>query len=195
MGVPDRWRKFSAWVERDRVRSTRGTCCCKEAFLLGRDFSLAQITGKVSSGQSERAMSKGGILIIVALLCATAVAASAGNPVWSISVFGLKGEPLGDLTLELADESADTCVSGAWKKARLLQSSFQSLAKLFETKDYFPTYESDGEVLTIQLNSPRMCDAYLLLTGKFSTRDGSGDYTSTGLGGGELRGTFTAKKQ
>jgi hypothetical protein len=139
-------------------------------------------------------MSKGGILIVVALLCAAVVAASARDPVWSINVTGVKGESLGALTLELTNESARTCLSGDWKKARLLQSSFQSLAKLFESKGYFPTYELNGADLTIQLNSPGMCDAYILLTGKLSARDGSGDYTSEGLGGGELRGTFTAKR-
>jgi hypothetical protein len=139
-------------------------------------------------------MSKGGILIVVALLCAAVVAASARDPVWSISVLGVKGESLGALTLELTDESADTCISGDWKKARLLQSSFPSLAKLFETKGYFPAYELNGKDITIQLNSPGMCDAYRLLTGKISAREGSGDYTSTGMFGGEKLGTFTAKR-
>ena len=69
--------------------------------------------------------------------------------VWSLNVVGLKGESLGILTLELTDESASTCMSGEWKKSHLIQSSFQSLAEQFETKDYFPTYEADGQVLTI----------------------------------------------
>ena len=69
--------------------------------------------------------------------------------VWSLNVVGLKGESLGTVTLELTDESASTCMSGEWKKAHLIQSSFQSPAKQFETKDYFPTYETDGQVLTI----------------------------------------------
>ena len=95
-------------------------------------------------------MSKGGILVIVALSCVAAVAAlwaSAGNAVWSISVVGLKGEALGTLTLELTNESARTCMSGDWKKARVIQSSFQPLATQLETKDYFPTYEEDGDGL------------------------------------------------
>jgi len=78
-----------------------------------------------------------------------APAASAPGTVLSLSVAGLKGESLGILTLELSDESARTCMSGEWKKARIIQSSLQSLAMEFETKNYFPTYETDGQILTI----------------------------------------------
>ena len=108
---------------------------------------------------------------------------------------GLKGEVLGTVTLELSDESARTCMAGAWKKARIIQSSFQSFSKQFEAKDYFPTYEATGETLTIQLNSPNLCDAYLFLSGKFTEREGKGDYFAEGLGGVNPLGTFTAKRR
>ena len=155
------------------------------------------ITATVSPDQAERGMSKSGILVVVALLCVaagSALWASADHPVWSISVVGLKGKASGTFTLELTDEKADTCMSGDWKKARVVQSSFQPLTKRLEAKDYFPTYEADGEVLTIQLNSPGLCDAYELLSGKFSGREGRGDYSSEGLFGGTALGTFTAKR-
>jgi hypothetical protein len=124
-----------------------------------------------------------------------ALAASAPGSVWSINVVGLKGESLGTVTLELSDESARTCMFGEWRKARLIQSSFQSLAKQFETKDYFPTYETNGQTLTIQLNPPGLCDAYLFLSGTFTERDGKGDYVAEGLGGASPLGTFTAKRR
>jgi len=142
-------------------------------------------------------VSKSGILVVVALSCVAAVAAlwaSAGHAVWSISVIGLKGEALGTLTLELTGESADTCMGGDWKKIRVVQTSFQPVAERMEAIDYFPTYEADGEVLTIQLNRPDICDAYELLSGKFSGREGRGDYSTLGLGGGTRLGTFAAKK-
>jgi hypothetical protein len=142
-------------------------------------------------------MSKGGILVVVALLCVAAVAtlwASAGHAVWSISVVDLKGEPLGSFTLELTDESADTCMGGVWKKARVVQTSFDPLAERMEAKDYFPTYDADSEVLTIQLNPPDLCDAYVLLRGKFSGHEASGDYHTWGFGGATPLGTFTAKR-
>lgn len=120
---------------------------------------------------------------------------SANAPVWSISVVGLKGEALGTITLQLMDESANTCMSGDWKKARLISSSFQSPAKQFETGDYFPTYERKGHKLTVQMNPPGLCDAYLFLSGKFGEREGKGDYTGEGLGGVTPLGTFTAKRQ
>jgi hypothetical protein len=138
------------------------------------------------------------MLVIVALLCSTPIVAqaeSATGPIWSINVVGLKGEPLGTVTLELTDEGARTCMSGDWKKARLIQSSFQSPTKQLETKDYFPTYEANGQTVTIQLNPPGLCDAYLMLSGKFSGNDGNGDYNSLGLGGVRPLGTFTAKRQ
>lgn len=138
------------------------------------------------------------LLVVIALLFVAPIAAqaaSAEGPVWSISVVGLKGEPLGTITLELTDEKADTCMSGEWKKARLIQSSFPSLVTEFETKDYFPTYEAKGHVLTIQLNPPGLCDAYLFLSGHFTERDGKGDYRTFGLGYGNSLDTFTAKRQ
>jgi hypothetical protein len=122
-------------------------------------------------------------------------AASALGAVWSINVVGLKGESLGAVTLELTDESARTCMSGDWRKAHLIQSSFQSPTKQFETKEYFPTYEANGQVITIQLNPPGLCDAYLFLSGNFSEREGMGDYNASGLGGVTRLGTFTAKRQ
>jgi|SRR3954471_15543986 hypothetical protein len=143
-------------------------------------------------------MSKDRILVIVALLCFSPVAAQAESvtgSVWSISVLGLKGESLGTITLGLTDESARTCMSGEWKRARLISSSFQSPAKQFETGDYFPTYETKGQILTIQMNPPGLCDAYLFLKGKFTEHEGKGDYVALGLGGATPLGTFTAKKR
>jgi hypothetical protein len=124
-----------------------------------------------------------------------ALAASATRSVWSIDVVGLKGESLGAFTIELSDESTGTCMSGQWKKARLISSSFQLFSKLVDDKSYFPTYETDGQTLTIQLNSPRLCDAYVMLSGKFTERDGRGEYFSESLGGANHLGTFTAEKQ
>ncbi|HSC17666.1 MAG TPA: hypothetical protein VLC74_02020 [Rhizomicrobium sp.] len=126
---------------------------------------------------------------------AIAMAAAAPGSVWSINVVGLKGEPLGTITLELLDEGADTCMSGEWKKARLMQSSFHSPAQQFETGDYFPTYETHGPSVTIQLNPPGLCDAYLFLEGKFTEHDGKGDYVGLSLGGTKPLGTFTARRQ
>ena len=142
-------------------------------------------------------MSKDRIVFVVALLFTpiAAQAAPATGSVWSIKVVGLKHESLGAVTLELTDENARTCMSGEWKKARLISSSFQSPAKRFETKDYFPTYEINGQTLTIQMNPPGLCDAYLFLSGKFSDREGKGDYDALGLGGAIPLGTFTAKRQ
>lgn len=122
-------------------------------------------------------------------------AASVTHSVWSINVVGLKGELLGTFTLELSDESTDTCMSGEWKKARLVRSSFPALPNPVDSKSYFPTYESDGQTLTIQLNSPRLCDAYLMLSGKFTDREGKGEYFSESLGGANHLGTFTAERQ
>ncbi len=142
-------------------------------------------------------MSKGWMLAVVAVLCVAAGAAlwaSAGNAVWSISVVGLKGEALGTFTVELTDESAQSCMSGDWRKVRVVQSTFQPLTTHLESKDYYPSYEADGEVLTIQLNSPGLCDAYVFLGGTFSGREGRGDYRTMGLDGGEPLGTFTAKR-
>ena len=121
--------------------------------------------------------------------------APAPGSVWSISIVDLKGKSLGTITLELTDESTHTCMSGEWKKTRLISSSFQSPEKALESKEYIPTYETEGQTLTIQLNPPNLCDAYLFLTGKFTERDGKGDYTTYGLGGGIPRGKFTAKRQ
>jgi hypothetical protein len=152
-------------------------------------------------------MKASAILLSLASVALPAMAQTANNPhpaalaelatrsVWSISVVGLKGESLGAFTLQLSDESTDTCMSGQWKKARLLQSSFQSLSKRVDDKDSFLTYEIDGQVLTIQLNSPRLCDAYVMLSGKFSEREGKGEYFSEGLGGANHLGTFTAVRQ
>ena len=128
-------------------------------------------------------------------LPSAALAASATHSVWSINVVGLKGESLGTFTLELLDESTDTCMSGEWKKARLIQSSFQSLPKRVDDQGYFPTYETNGQNLTIQLNSPRLCDAYVMLSGKFTEREGRGEYFSESLGGANHLGTFTAERQ
>jgi len=109
-------------------------------------------------------------------------------------VVGLKGEALGSFTLELTDESAETCMGGVWKKGRVVQTSFQPLTERMKAKDYFPTYDADGEVLTIQLNPPDLCDAYVLLRGKFSGEEASGDYHAWGFGGSTPLGTFTAKR-
>jgi len=122
-------------------------------------------------------------------------ATSLSRSVWSINVVGLKGEPSGTFTLELTDEGTDTCMSGEWKKARLIQSSFQVIPNPSDDKGYFPTYEVDGQTLTIQLNSPGLCDAYLMLSGKFTEREGRGKYFSESLFGGHHLGTFTAKRQ
>lgn len=110
-------------------------------------------------------------------------------------MLGLKGEPLGSFKIELLEEDTDTCMSGHWKKARLIQSSFQLLTQTIGDKAYFPTYEANGEKLTIQLNPPRLCDAYVMLEGKFTKRKGKGEYFGMGLGRVDRLGTFTAEKQ
>jgi hypothetical protein len=69
------------------------------------------------------------------------------------------------------------------------------LSTLVDDKSYFPTYETDGQSLTIQLNSPGLCDAYSMLSGKFTKREGSGEYYSEGLEGVNRLGTFTAERQ
>ena len=125
---------------------------------------------------------------------ATQVAASPGS-IWSINVVGLKGEPLGTVKLEFLNENVRTCMEGKWKRARLVESSFPSIAKLFGTKDDFPTYEENGQNLRIQLNPPGLCDAYLFLHGRFTEQGGKGDYLALGLGGAKFLGAFTAKRQ
>jgi hypothetical protein len=152
-------------------------------------------------------MKASGILFSLASFALPAMAQTASKPppavltasairsVWSINVVGLKREALGEFTIELSDESTDTCMSGEWKKARLVKSSFQLLSKRVEDKSYFPTYERDGQTLTIQLNSPGLCDAYMMLSGKFAERDGKGEYFSESLGGANHLGTFTAERQ
>jgi len=137
------------------------------------------------------------LTLIAALLCFTSLAAhAASDSVWAVNVVGLKGEPLGTLTLELTDESTSTCMAGNWKKARLVESSFPSLARLFEEKGYFPTYQKDGPAaLTIQLYPATVCDAYLFLGGKFTGREAEGDYFTFNMHGGDNLGTFTAKRR
>lgn len=131
------------------------------------------------------------IAFIVALWCLTPVAAQAEpstEPVWSIVVVGLKGEPLGRLTLELTDQPAPTCMSGDWKRARILSSSFHEGTE-------FLAFEREGQVLTIQLNQPGLCDAYSLLSGKFSANEGKGNYTTLSIVAAKPLGTFTAKRR
>ena len=143
-------------------------------------------------------MSKVDIIAVAALLCFTHLAAHAAPAqVWSVSVIDLKSEPLGTVTLELTDESTHTCMAGKeWKKARVIDSSFPSLARLFETKGYFPTYTEDGpHAITIQLNPSTLCDGYLFLGGKFTEHEAKGDYFTFNMHGGDKLGTFTAKKQ
>jgi hypothetical protein len=115
--------------------------------------------------------------------------------VWSIKLVGLKGEPLGNVTLEFTDENAKTCMSGEWKKTRIINRSFQSPDNKFETKEYYPTYEVNDHVVTIQLNPPDLCDAYIMLDGDFREREGEGRYNVMGLDGVSPLGTFTAKRR
>jgi hypothetical protein len=122
-----------------------------------------------------------------------AQAAPAPGSVWSINVLGLKGESLGHFTIQLLDESGDWGCASRVRKARLMQGAVPSNARKFETKDYFPTYRTDGARLTILLTS--ICDYSLFLSGRFSAREGHGDYAESGRGYGKTLGTFTAKRQ
>ncbi len=112
-------------------------------------------------------------------------------------MFGLKGESLGNFTIELSDEiGARSCGGGFLKKARLMQNSVQSVAKEAETKGYFPTYWAHGERLMIELDQPGVCDGGLVVEGKFAPREGKGDYFSVSRGNfRHPLGTFTAVKR
>ena len=124
-----------------------------------------------------------------------ALAAWAPGSVWSINLVGLKGEALGNFTIQLLAESGDWSCGGPERKARLIQSSIRSiaLAREFETKGYFPTYRADGARMTIQLT--HVCDYGLYLSGTFTGREGKGDYVESSRGHGKTLGTFTAKRR
>jgi hypothetical protein len=152
----------------------------------------------MSMRQWERSMPRSAIIFSFALLIGTtlvATAAPSSNPVWLFSLFGVKGEALGEFTLELTGEPADTCVSGEWKKARVLRNSVQWLADRLEQNDYFPTYIIEGGSFQVQLNPPGLCDAYTTLSGKISGNEARGEYLSEGMFGGEALGTFRASRQ
>jgi hypothetical protein len=119
----------------------------------------------------------------------------APGSVWSINVIGLKGEPLGNLTIQLLNESGNWSCGGREWKARLIQNSVRSvaLAREFETKSYFPTYRTNGARLTI--NFAHVCDYSLYLSGNFTAREGKGDYAESKRGSKETLGTFTAKRR
>lgn len=152
------------------------------------------------------------LLLLTASLTLPALAQPASNSflapaatprsIWSINIVGLKGEPLGAITMELSGESARTCMSGEWKKVRVIESSFPSLkdqarinGEQFGIKEIFPTYRTDGQIVVVQLNPPGLCDAYELLSGQFTERDGRGDYVAMGLRGIIPMGTFSAKRR
>ena len=143
-------------------------------------------------------MFRGLILAFIAVLNIVGFAvpaASDSNPVWVISLLGVKGEALGTMTFELTTEPAKSCLSGEWKKVRVLQNSVQTLSDWFTMNDYYPSYSLDDGFFSIQLNMPGWCDAYRMLTGKLSDHEVSGEYTSDGMFGGTSLGTFTARKQ
>jgi hypothetical protein len=152
------------------------------------------------------------ILPFLALLAFSAIAQPPSNQIraqgapalgsiWSIAASGLKGEPLGKFRIQFLGESGEwSCGGGRWNKARLLQRSVQSahlakeLAKEFEGPGAFPIYFADGQRLTIQLKP--MCDGGLFLRGRFSAREGKGDFFETKRGNWEYPlGTFTAIRQ
>jgi len=115
--------------------------------------------------------------------------------IWSIDILGLKGESLGNFTIQLLGESCNWAVcESRVRKARLLQSSVQSpaLTREFEAKGYFPTYRVENKRLTILLN--HYFDFGLLLSGPFTAREGKGDYIEWKRGSRSRLGTFTARR-
>ena len=93
------------------------------------------------------------------------------------------------LTLEFTDLPAETCSSGDWRQARIVEQepTPESASHVGYTKE--PAYILQGSFLLIDLHS-NLCDAGFELRGELTNLGVSGKQQTVHIFGGETMGTF-----
>lgn len=105
----------------------------------------------------------------------------------SLQVANLRHEAVATLVIRFADEQAESCIGGDWKRV-VVESHSASDAEFFPAAEPL-SYELKGDALVIGRNE--ICDAYLHLTGVLRDSNASGEYVAFGFSESRLVGYFS----
>jgi len=118
---------------------------------------------------------------------------------WTFHVVGTHRQDIGDLTLRLTDQAAQTCNGDGWRRAEVLATSIESpplnhwSGAGAGTPGPYPAYLIEGRNLWLLLNAP-ICDNDWTMRGALKDHGAEGTFGTEGMLGGERLGTFVATK-
>lgn len=130
--------------------------------------------------------------ITISLFCAAGIAgtASAHAPVswevgsvWRMTIKDTAEKSPREITFEVESSPAKSCLSGDWKKLKVLTSSYRGVSE--------PAWSLKGRSVSVLITSD-ICDAYDEVSGKVSNGRFSGPHSQFGLGGSTAIGTVHA---
>ena len=102
---------------------------------------------------------------------------------WTVVEFNDAGESVRTLRLELTAESADTCISGDWRKIKVVSDPARYTRN--------PAYVLSENRLEILLNTG-LCDAYDSYIFDKDSSIGRGEHVAYGMLGGKTMGRVVA---
>lgn len=114
---------------------------------------------------------------------------------WVFYTAGNNKERLGSVTLSLTDETVETCVSGSWYRAEVVENSSTifPLEVWYSESDLFPAYTIEGRFIEIIMNAG-ICDNYATLRGEVFESGAQGAVGWEHLLGGKELGEFVAER-
>lgn len=110
---------------------------------------------------------------------------------WDLKIEDKKHHVVTSLVIEFTNQSAQSCVAGAWLRLNVVSAAT-------EDPNFYPvtdplSFSIEDNQLTIGRNE--ICDGYLMLGGTFNGEVALGEYYGLGLGGTWPIGFFTLSKK
>jgi hypothetical protein len=113
---------------------------------------------------------------------------------WTFALTDAQHHSLGQLSLNLTDEVAETCSGGLWRRAQLKSStlSLLDLKAAYAHGEFFPAYKIQGRQLDLELLAPS-CEDSLVLSGTLGEEGAEGGFSAVGPHDNRTLGSFSAQ--
>jgi hypothetical protein len=113
---------------------------------------------------------------------------------WTFALTDAQQHSLGELSLNLTGEVAETCSGGLWRRAQLKSStlSLLDLKAAYAHGEFFPAYKIQGRRLELELLAPS-CEDSLVLSGTLGAEDAEGRFSAAGTHDNKPLGSFSAQ--
>lgn len=109
---------------------------------------------------------------------------------WNIQIKNTQNEVINTMVVTFSGKEAKSCLGGDWKVLNV--KSYKNIGKnTFPAKDPL-SYQFKDNNLTIGRNE--ICDGYLHLSGNLKDSKVNGKYTTFGITGGSILGSFSIQR-